>query len=144
MYNFSGIWFRIFGVCGSFFVLGIVLILFEKPWEVGFSLRKSKLGLISIAVSFCLGLFYLSCIVSPKISSYNGKFLNSHRAPREAPPLPVTDEYIFWNGEGKKHSFYLDIFSKKEIFPSEFQFGQEYTIYFDTNTYVIVKVDMKE
>ena len=58
-----------------------------------------------------------------------------------APPLPFTDEYVFWNGEGKRQVFYLDIFSKKEIFPNEFVSDQKYTIYFDEFTNVITKVE---
>lgn len=58
-----------------------------------------------------------------------------------APPLPFTDEYVFYNGEGKKQEYYLDVFSKKEIFPEGFELNQEYTIYFDEFTDVIVKVE---
>ena len=32
MNNFSGIIYRIWGVCGVMLLLGIVCILFEKPW----------------------------------------------------------------------------------------------------------------
>ena len=36
--------------------------------------------------------------------------------------------------------FFLDIFSKKEVFPFVFEKGQEYTIYFDEFTKIILKV----
>lgn len=144
MYNFSGIVFRIVGVCGIMLLLGIGCILLEKPWSKNFKIQKCKLGLLLIIFAVCSGLVYASRIVSPKVSSYTGEFIETHRNSRVAPPLPVTNEYVFWNGEGKKQVFYLDIFSKKEIFPDEFENAQKYTIYFDDFTNVIVKVEIVE
>ena len=77
-------------------------------------------------------------------SSYTGEFIETHRNSRVAPPLPFTDEYVFWDGEGKRQVFYLDIFSKKEIFPYEFVSDQKYTIYFDEFTNVIVNIETVE
>lgn len=95
-----------------------------------------------IAFAICLGLIYVSRVVFPDVSSYTGEFIETHRNSRVAPPLPFTDEYVFWNGEGKRQVFYLDIFSKKEIFPYEFVSDQKYTIYFDEFTNVITKVEV--
>lgn len=144
MYNFSGVLYRIWGVCGVILALGVVCILFEKPWAKNFKIQNCKLGLITIAVAVCLGLVYVSRIVFPDVSSYTGEFIETHRNSRVAPPLPVTNEYVFWNGEGKRRVFYLDIFSKKEICPYEFVCGRKYTIYFDDFTNVITKVEIVE
>ena len=95
-----------------------------------------------IVIAICLSLIYVSKIVFPDVSSYTGEFVYSHRNSRVAPPLPFTTKYVFWNGEGKKQPFYLDSFSKKEIFPYEFESGQKYTIYFDEFTNVIVRVEI--
>ena len=54
-----------------------------------------------IAAAIGLSLLYASRIVFPGVSSYTGEFIDSHRNSRVAPPLPVTNEYVFWNGEGK-------------------------------------------
>lgn len=86
----------------------------------------------------------LSKIVFPNVASYTGAFESSYRDSSVAPPLPVTYGYCFWNGEGKKPIFYLDIYSKRKIFPEEFKEAQEYTIYYDKLTKIIVKVDMVE
>ena len=144
MYNFSGVLYRIWGVCGVILILGVVCILFKKPWAKNVKIQDCKLGLIAIALAICLGLIYASRIVSPDVSSYTGEFIESHRNSRVAPPFPVTYEYVFWNGEGKRQVFYLDIFSKKEIFPYEFVSDQKYTIYFDEFTNVIIKVEAVE
>ena len=97
-----------------------------------------------IAFAIGMSLIYASRIVFPDVSSYTGEFIESHRNSRVAPPLPVTSEYVFWNGEGKRQVFYLDVFSKKEIFPSEFEVHQKYTIYYDEFTNVIIKVEAIE
>jgi len=144
MYNFSGVFYRIWGVCGPILILWVVCLLFKKPWAKNVKIQDCKLELIVIAFAVCLGLIYASRIVSPDISSYTGEFVDTHRNPRVAPPLPVTNEYVFWNGEGKRPVFYLDAFSKKEIFPYEFVRGQKYTIYYDEFTSVIVKVETVE
>ncbi len=144
MYNFSGIVYRIWGVCGIILLVGIIVILCAKPWMPDFNISKVKIDLLFIVFAICLGSIYISRIVFPDVSSYTGEFIETHRNSRVAPPLPFTDEYVFWNGEGKKQVFYLDIFSKKEIFPYEFVSDQKYTIYFDDFTNVIVKVETVE
>ena len=140
MFNFSGIIYRIFGVCGAIFILGIIYILLNKPWSQNFKIQNCKLSIISIALAVCLSLLYISRIIFPAVSSYTGEFIDHHRNSRVAPPLPVTYEYVFGNDEDKKHVFYLDVFSKEKIYPSEFEHGCKYTIYFDKLTKVIVAV----
>ncbi len=144
MFNFSGIWYRIWGVSGVILILGVVCILFRRPWAKKVKIKDFKLELIIIAFSICLGLTYVSRIVFPDVSSYTGEFIESHRNSRVAPPLPLTSEYVFWDGEGKRQVFYLDVFSKKEIHPYEFLSGYKYTIYFDEFTNVIVRVEIVE
>ena len=144
MLNFSGVWYRIWGVCGVILILGVVIILFERLWSKKGKNKDFKLGLIAIAIGICMSLIYASRIVFPDVSSYTGEFIESHRNSRVAPPLPFTSEYVFWNGEGKKKTFYLDTFSKKEIFPHELVSDQKYKIYFDEFTNVIIKVEIVE
>lgn len=144
MFNFSGVFYRIWGVCGVILILGVVYILLNRPWARNVKIKDCKLGLVMIAAAIGLSLLYASRIVFPGVSSYTGAFIDSHRNSRVAPPLPLTNEYVFWNGEGKKQTFYLDIFSKKEIFPDDFVSDRKYTIYFDEFTNVIVQVECME
>lgn len=141
MYNFSGVFYRIWGVCGILLLVGILCILVERPWAKKVTLKDLKAGLLITVFAIGLGLVYTSRIVFPDVLSYTGEFVDTHRNSRVAPPLPLTDEYVFWNGEGKKQVYYLDIFSKKEIFPWELEYGQQYTIYYDDFTNVIVRVE---
>ena len=140
MYNYSGVLYRIWGVCGIMLVLGILCIIIEQPWKHGFSIKRYKIGLILVVFAVLLALVYCYCIWSKNVSYYTGEFVETHRNSRVAPPLPVTYVYVFWNGEGEKQKFYLDTFSKKELLPYGFEYEQMYTIYFDNFTKVIVKV----
>lgn len=144
MFNFSGVLYRIWGVCGVILVLGVACILLNRPWARKVKIKDCKLGLIMIAAAIGLSLLYASRIVFPGVLSYTDEFIDSHRNSRVAPPLPVTNEYVFWNGEGKKQTLYLDIFSKKEIFPDDFVSDRKYTIYFDEFTNVFVQVECIE
>lgn len=141
MYNFSGVFYRIWGVCGILLLVGILCILVERPWAKKVTLKDLSAGLLITVFAIGLGLVYASRIVFPDVLSYTGEFIDTHRTSTVAPPLPFTREYVFWNGEGKKQVFYLDTFSKKEIFPCELEYGQQYTIYYDDFTNVIVKVE---
>ena len=140
MYNFSGIAYRIWGMCSFFFILPLasllISIVMKKP--IRFSKFKVELGCVAIGV--ILSVVFLSRILFPGVSSYTGEFVESHRTSRVAPPLPFTSKYVFWNGEGKKKVVYLDTFSKK-IIPDGLEAGEEYTVYFDEFTKVIVRVE---
>lgn len=144
MFNFSGIIFRLWGVCGIMFLLGAILILIEKPWKKKFSFRNNIVQILTIGFSICLGLFYVSRLIFTDVSSYTGVFVSSNRDSSVAPPLPVTFEYVFDGNSEKNKVFYLDVFSKKEIFPDEFKENVRYTIYYDTLTSVIVRVEAED
>lgn len=142
MYNFSGLLFRVWGVCGIIFLLGLFLLLFEKPWSSTFTIKNCKLGLMLICVSLILSIFYISRIISPNISSYSGNFVKTQRNSRVAPPLPTTYEYIFNNGGEKNQVFYLDVFSKNAWIENDLIEGQEYMVYYDTFTKIILRIDI--
>lgn len=140
MNDFSGILDRIY-LCGVVFVAGIVLILLEKPWKNGFKLKKCIIGFAVIAFAVCLGLFYAHRILVPDVSVYTGEFISTRR---NSHITSFTYEYVFDNGEEKKQVFCLDSFSKKKIFPSDFECGSKYTIYFDELTKIIVRVEVSD
>lgn len=117
MFNFSGVLYRIWGGCGVILVLGVACILLNRPWARKVKIKDCKLGLIMIAAAIGLSLLYASRIVFPDVSSYTGEFIDSHRNSRVAPPLPVTNEYVFWNGEGKNKLFIWTFSQKKKYSP---------------------------
>ena len=140
MYNFSGLFYRIWAECGIILLAGIICTLIEKPWVKGFKLNNC-IGIITIALSIFLFIECSYAINAKDISTYTGEFVSTNRNSRVAPPLPFTDQYVFWNGEGKKKVVYLDIFSKKEIYPHDFEVGQNYTVYYDEHLDIIVKIE---
>ena len=144
MYNFSGVIYRIWAVCGFIFLLGLLIVIFQQPWRKPRKLKEYAASLLLICSAVFFASIYASRIVFPKIEVYTGEFVSSHPDHRVAPPLPFTNEYVFWNVEGKKQAYYLDVFSKKEIFPYDFEKYQVYTIYFDDFSNVIVKVEKIE
>ena len=144
MYNFSGLIVMILGIFGLMFLLGVVCILIEKPWKKGVKLKKYLLGIVVVAIAVCMSLVLVHHIVVPNVSSYTGEFVKTNRTSRGGRFLPIFDQYIFWNGEEKRQTYYLDVFSKKEIFPGELEEGKVYTVYFDEYTNTIVRVDIVE
>lgn len=142
MYNFSGLLFRIWGVCGIIFLLGLFLLLCEKPWSATFTIKNCKFSLMLICVSLILCIFYISRIISPSISTYRGEFIKEQRNSRVAPPLPVTYEFVFNDGSKNNKVFYLDVFSKNDWLVYDFIEGQEYVVYYDTFTKVILRIEL--
>ena len=138
MNNFSGIVNRIY-ICGVVLSAGITWILFEKPWKKGFKPKKCIPGMAVIAFAVCLGLIYAHRIIVPDVSVCTGEFIGARR---NSHITAFTYEYVFDNGEDKKYVFCLDTFSKKKIFPSDFEYGKKYTIYFDELTKIIVRVEV--
>lgn len=144
MYDFSGLVYRIWAVGGILLLIGIVCLLIDKPWSKGFNHKDVKISIILLIIAIGYILCCASRIISPRVSTYTGEFMDTHRNSRVAPPLPLTSEYVFWNGEGKRKVFYLDAFSEKKILPGEFEKGKKYTIYFDDFFKVIVRVEVVE
>ena len=142
MFNYSGIIYRIWGVCGIILLIGVICLLIRKPKGDKFKIKHYKVELFTIVFAIVLGLIYISRIIFPSVSSYTGEFIEKHRNSRVAPPLPFTSEYVFLNANGKNPKFYLDSFSKKNIYPFDFEEGKQYTIYFDEFTKVIVRVEI--
>lgn len=58
MFNFSGVLYRIWGVCGVILVLGVACILLNRPWARKVKIKDCKLGLIMIAAAIGLSLLY--------------------------------------------------------------------------------------
>ena len=44
----------------------------------------------------------------------------------------------------KKRKYFTWILSKKEIYPNDFEIGEEYVVYYDEFTKIIVKVEIKK
>ena len=77
MYNYSGIWFRIWGVCGIILLLPIVSWLFHCPWKKKVRIQGMKTEIIAVIGVIVLTLYYLSRIVFPNVTGKGGATLES-------------------------------------------------------------------
>ena len=118
MFNFSGLYYHILTYDLPAIVIGIIVVLFQKPWKP----QQKKYRLVPIFILLIIVIIFtaidVSHAINPSVSLYTGKFMYSNRTSRNA-SLPFTEKYVFWNGEGKKQPYKLDGFSKDEIFPSK-------------------------
>lgn len=105
--------------------------------------RKAKelvLGIVCMFLAIGTITYYLYVIRNPKISIHEGFFIEEHRENRSV----TRWEYVFTNDKGLKPVFYLDISSKKNIYPDDFETKNKYRIYFEERTDIIVKVELLE
>ena len=141
MNNFSGIVYRLWAEAGIVTLIGIACML--KGFGADSKSRKQDFlaSALCIGCGLALAVYYASCLCSPQVSSFEGSFYEEHANSRVAPPLPLTMEYSFLDGEKISHSFYLDVLSKKDIFSEDFRKDSEYTIWYEERTEIIVRVE---
>ena len=138
MYNFAGLYHRIWSVSGKLLFIVAICIFFEKPWKKKFTIKKYCYELVATVLAIGYALVMLSRICFPDVMSYTGEFCYANN---DSSIISYNNKYVFKNGKGEKSLFYLDDSSQKQICPDEFNEGESYRIYFDSLTKVIVKVE---
>lgn len=141
MYNLSGLYYQlktnvlVFGTVGLLFLLCSRFGILEKR-----NVKELLIGVICCILCVCSIGYHVYVINNFTVSVHEGTFIEEHR---ENPYL-FRMEYCFSNEEGLKPLFYLDIFSKKEIYSAKFEKDVIYRIYYEEKTNVIVKVEKLE
>ena len=141
MYNLSGLYYQmktdtlVFGVVGLLFLVCSRFWILEKR-----NVKELLIGVICCFLCICSLGYHLYFINDLKVSIHEGIFIEEHREN----PYVFRMEYCFLNEGGLKPLFYLDIFSKKDIYPTEFEEDVMYRIYYEEKTDVIVKVEKLE
>ena len=140
IYNLSGLYYRIHAVGGVLLFLGILDLLLTL-----FLWKKEKklliLSILSIVTSLIFTTSYLIKLNNLEIEVYEGSFESTYRATAGIPSvLPFDFEYHF-TSEASNKEFFLDAFSKKDIFPADFIEGNQYRIYYEKSTRIIVGVE---
>lgn len=138
---FDGIIYRIWAEAGVIVLIGIVLIVLSKAPKERCDIR---FGVFSILFGMGIALFLIGRIAFPSVEIDEGTYLYSERNSRAAPPLPFTDEYVFDFGRELKDSVYLDVFSRKKLFPEGFTEGELYQVTYDSVTHVILDAEALE
>ena len=141
--NYSGIIYRIWAVGGAMVLLGIACLLVSGIRTKSFSKQCFLAGVLCVVYGLGTAVYYIAQLVSPDVASLHGIFHEEYRNSRVAPPLPFTMEYSFYDENNDSRVFYLDVLSKKEIIPEGFLEDNEYIIYYDTSTNIIVRVETK-
>lgn len=140
MFSYSGLWYRIITVPGLLLVFGILFFLIKKPWKN----RKWLIGGATIVVVFVLfGLYYGRALLYPAINHLTGEYYTMHISRARVGIIPLNYEYVFFDEDGQKVSFYLDYFSKQKIYPKQLMTETKYTIYYEEGTKVIMRLELQ-
>ena len=141
MYNLSSLYYQMISNGVVFGIVGLICLVCSHFWNLDKrNVKELSIGIVFLILCMCsLGKHYF-IIAHPEISVHEGAFVDEHRSN----PYLFRREYCFTNEEGLKPIFYLDIFSKKNIYPKEFEKGKMYRIYYEEKLDVIVKVEKLE
>ena len=124
-----------------FGLVGIVFFICSHFWNSQKkNMKDLKIGIIVVFCFLCFTGYYAYAIADLKISMHEGVFIEERREN----PFLFRKEYCFSNEDGLKPVFCLDYFSKKEVYPEEFEKGIRYRIYYEKRTNIIVQVDKVE
>lgn len=138
MYNLSGLYYVMKSNGVIFGLVGIIFFICSHFWDPKKkNMKDLKIGII---VVLCFTGYYAYAIADLKISMHEGVFIEERREN----PFLFRKEYCFSNEDGLKPVFCLDYFSKKEVYPEEFEKGIRYRIYYEKRTNIIVRVDKVE
>lgn len=138
MYNFRGIYYQMKSSVMLFIVLGVVFLILSKCWNADKrSIKEMIIGVVCIVLAIVSVIYYSFIINNPKISVHEGYYVSENRANTHILKM----EYCFSNGEDIKPIFYLDVLTKKKIYPQTFDVNQKYRIYYEEESFVIVKVE---
>lgn len=141
-YNIDGILYRVYATGGICLILGIVCLILSKNRKQSKRIKVDfiiAVMMIIFAFAYIGSHIYMS--INPSILMNEGYFVEVYRDSTAAPPLPFTYKYRFTSSSNKNRVFYLDSFSKKDIYPEDFLEGEKYRIFYEKNTNIILKVE---
>lgn len=138
MYNFGGIYYQMKSNAVLFVILGVVFLILSRCWNVDKrNVKEMIIGLACIILAVSSIIYYSIIINNPKILTHEGYYVSEHRVNKHILKM----EYCFSNGDEIKPVFYLDVLTKKEIYPEEFNSEKMYRIFYEEETDMIVKVE---
>lgn len=141
MYNYDGILYRIWGVAGVFILVGLGCIIVSRMnKKVTFDKECFYAGICCIIFGIVTASYYGYCYFFPQVERMQCTFVEQRRDSRVAPPLPLTMEYIFIGEEGYC-AFYLDELSKEDVMNEVLLTGNQYDVYYESKTDIIVGIN---
>lgn len=138
MYNFDGIYFQMKSSAILFLVLGIVSLLLSRCWNMDKRDTKEMIiGLVCVMLAIGSVIYHSNIISNPKVLTHEGYYVSENRSYKHLLKM----EYCFSNGDNLKPIFYLDVLTRKEIYPDDFSTEQKYRIFYEEESDIIVKVE---
>lgn len=138
MYNSGGIYYQMKSNAVLFVILGVVFLILSKCWNVDKrNINEMVIGLVCVVLAISSVIYYSIIINNPKILTHEGYYVSEQRVNTHILKM----EYCFSNGDEIKPVFYLDVLTKKEIYPEEFDSEQKYRIFYEEKTDIIVRVE---
>lgn len=135
MYNCSGIIFRMIVDSSIWIILGLICILIDcKNAKRAGKVSILSLGLVVLGICTCCHFGYKA--MNPTIEIHEGYLSREYRSGGLA-----TTAYVFTAQNGKKPTYYLDSFSRQEIFPDGLQEDIKYRVYYEADTHIILAVE---
>lgn len=141
MLDFSGIIYRLCVQCSITLILGLALLIVFGIKKQCSNKEAVAVGVLLVGMSLYYGIYYFSCIRNPDIHSVQVTFSEEYRYSRIA-GLPFIMEYRFAEEDGDSCFLYLDTFSKKDIFPDKLIKGQEYLVYYEDKSDIILGIEV--
>lgn len=141
MYDLSGLYYQmkrdgiIFGLVGLQFLISSRFWIAERR-----NVKEMIVGIVSILLCVCSLTYHTYVIYDLEIAVHEGALVRENRSN----PGLFCKEYCFTNENGLKPVFYLDIFSKKELYPDDLVKGTQYRIFYEEKTDIIVKIEKLE
>ena len=141
MYDLSGLYYQMKTNASVLGMVGLLFLICSRFWvREKRNVKELLIGILCCFLCICSLGYHFYVINDLKVSIHEGTYVEEHR---ENPYL-FRMEYCFSNDGGLKPLFYLDVFSKKDIYPNKFEKDVVYRIYYEEKTDVIVKVEKLE
>jgi len=138
MYTTIGLIYRGFAVGGLLLLIGVVLLLFAFLKKIT-KMKDFIFAFIVLALGIGLGGYFFYKAANPVVVCHEGTLTRENRS-----KVLFTHEYAFSNVDGVKPVLYMDAFSKRDIYPDELLVGEIYRIYYEKDTHVILKIELKK
>lgn len=138
MYNLGGIYYQMKSDAILYIVLGVVFLILSRCWNMDKRNTKEMIiGVVCIVLAIGSIIYYSIIINNSRISTHEGYYVSEQRVNTYI----LKREYCFSNEDETKPVFYLDVLTKKEIYPENFDSNQKYRIFYEEKSDVIVKVE---
>lgn len=140
MYYLDGIVYRIIYVGGIILLIGLLVLAISRFWIPQKANKPTRnIAVFIIIVSIIYICFHIYKLCNPKIVCHEGYLTREYR---DSAVGPFTHAYVFTNGDGLKQTYYIDVFSKKDMIASDLDTQTLYRVYYEADLRIIVFIEI--